>query len=56
MFYQMIKNGYQMESPDFWLRNGNPWEIERLDVQIPVLFYGKVIQYRGPPLPSFLFF
>jgi glucan phosphorylase len=28
MFHQKIKNGYQVEYPDHWLRNGNPWEIE----------------------------
>ena len=49
MFYQVLKNGYQFEKPDFWLRNGNPWEIERLDVQVPVNFYGKVRTYKGPP-------
>src|SRR5690606_2014296 len=29
MFRQKIDNGYQLEEPDHWLRNGNPWEIER---------------------------
>ena len=47
MFYQVLKNGYQFEKPDFWLRNGNPWEIERLDVQVPVNFYGKIRTYKG---------
>lgn len=28
MFHQRICDGYQVESPDRWLRNGNPWEFE----------------------------
>jgi len=40
MFYQTIVNGAQVEIPDYWLLNGNPWEIERLDVVYPVHFYG----------------
>ena len=27
IFDQQIENGYQVESPDEWLRYGNPWEI-----------------------------
>lgn len=48
MFFQGLKDGYQFEKPDFWLRNGNPWEIERLDVQVPVKFYGSIRSYKGP--------
>ena len=29
MFRQTIENGYQREEPDSWLRDGNPWELER---------------------------
>jgi len=29
MFHQHIENGRQVEDPDHWLRDGNPWEIER---------------------------
>ncbi|CAD8163335.1 unnamed protein product [Paramecium octaurelia] len=42
IFKQLIKDGYQVESPDFWLNHGNPWEIERLDVQYQIRFYGFV--------------
>lgn len=28
MFHQRIRDGYQVESPDRWLRDGNPWEFE----------------------------
>lgn len=42
IFSQQIVNGYQVESPDYWLKFGNPWEIPRLEIQIPVDFYGNV--------------
>jgi starch phosphorylase len=40
MFFQRIRNGAQVEEPDFWLNFGNPWEIERLDVTYVVQFGG----------------
>ncbi|EME27027.1 starch phosphorylase isoform 1 [Galdieria sulphuraria] len=43
MFEQKIKDGNQIEIPDFWLAKGNPWEMQRLDVTYPVQFYGNVI-------------
>lgn len=42
IFSQQIIDGYQVESPDYWLKFGNPWEIPRLEIQIPVDFYGSV--------------
>ena len=32
MFEQALIDGKQVELPDYWLTNGNPWEVERLDV------------------------
>ena len=29
MFLQLIEQGYQVEQPDHWLIDGNPWEVER---------------------------
>lgn len=46
IFKQEIRDGYQVEMPDYWLGRGNTWEIERLDVIIPVRFYGKVRTYK----------
>ncbi|KAL1285244.1 Glycogen phosphorylase [Trichinella pseudospiralis] len=43
IFKQTIKNGYQVEEPDDWLRFGNPWEKARPEYMLPVNFYGKVI-------------
>ena len=28
--------------PDYWLERGNPWEIERPDVEYKIRMYGKV--------------
>lgn len=46
IFYQKIVNGWQVESPDHWLRYGNPWEIERPEYIYPVKFYGQVQSYQ----------
>ncbi len=46
MFHQQIENGQQVESPDHWLRNGNPWELERAEDVQRVHFYGHTEHYR----------
>lgn len=46
IFFQRIVNGYQHETPDNWLRYGNPWEIERPEYIYVVKFYGQVDQYE----------
>ena len=40
IFDQEIRNGWQVEKTDRWLRFGNPWEIRRYDVEIPVFLGG----------------
>ncbi|KAI6241993.1 Alpha-1,4 glucan phosphorylase [Aphelenchoides fujianensis] len=42
IFSQVIKDGWQLEEPDDWLRFGNPWEKARPEYMLPVNFYGKV--------------
>ena len=42
IFAQKIINGYQVETPDYWLNFSNPWEIERAEIQVPINFYGYV--------------
>ena len=41
MFSQDIINGEQVEKPDHWLRNGNVWEIERLEYKQRIKFGGR---------------
>lgn len=42
MFRQEIENGYQVEEPDHWLRDGNPWELERPEYKQVIKFGGRV--------------
>lgn len=49
IFTQSIKDGWQVEEPDDWLRYGNPWEIARPEYTIPVQFYGRVEQGTDGP-------
>ena len=46
MFSQTIVNGEQIENPDHWLKNGNIWEIERLE-------YAQKIKFGGHTEHSF---
>jgi starch phosphorylase len=41
IFDQKIKNGWQVEVSDKWLRYGNPWEIPRLEIAQHVKFGGQ---------------
>jgi len=46
MFYQQIENGYQVEKPDNWMRDGHPWEIERREFAQSIQFGGNVERWR----------
>ncbi|MCE5181555.1 MAG: glycogen/starch/alpha-glucan phosphorylase [Betaproteobacteria bacterium] len=48
MFRQKIDNGYQLEEPDHWLRDGNPWEIERPEFTLRVKFGGRTELHANP--------
>ncbi|MDP4145711.1 MAG: glycogen/starch/alpha-glucan phosphorylase [Bacillota bacterium] len=41
LFEQKIVNGYQVEIPDNWLRNGNVWEVKKIDKAVIVKFGGN---------------
>ncbi|XP_018413883.1 PREDICTED: glycogen phosphorylase, liver form isoform X3 [Nanorana parkeri] len=41
-----IKDGWQVEEADDWLRHGNPWEKARPEYMLPVHFYGRVEHTR----------
>jgi starch phosphorylase len=52
IFEQEIKNGWQVEHPDEWLKFGNAWEFMRPEYAVTVNFGGKVEEYldeRGEP-------
>ena len=42
MFEQKIENGYQVEVPDNWLKEGNPFEMKRAEYSYEVKFGGYV--------------
>ncbi|MBN2690453.1 MAG: glycogen/starch/alpha-glucan phosphorylase, partial [Burkholderiaceae bacterium] len=44
MFRQTIVDGRQVETPDYWLTAGNPWEFPRPEVVYRVQFGGHVIK------------
>ncbi len=41
IFDQEIRDGWQVERPEEWLRFGNAWEVPRPEYQVPVRFYGR---------------
>ena len=47
MFKQKIENGYQIEAPDNWLKNGYPFELKRPEYAREVKFGGYVrVEYN----------
>ena len=46
IFRQQIRNGQQVEFPDNWLKDGNPWEVKRPDLVYPVFFGGSVKEIK----------
>ncbi|EMI46749.1 glycogen/starch/alpha-glucan phosphorylase [Rhodopirellula sp. SWK7] len=48
MFHQHIEDGRQVEDPDHWLRDGNPWEIKRAESTRRIRFYGRPETYHAP--------
>ena len=48
MFKQKIKDGYQVEVPDNWLKEGNPFEIRREEYAKEVRFGGN-IRFENDP-------
>ena len=41
IFDQSIRDGWQVETTDNWLRLGNPWEIPRPEISFPVFLGGR---------------
>ncbi len=42
LFKQIIKEGEQVEIPDWWLKYGNIWEVEREEEKVEVRFGGTI--------------
>lgn len=47
IFTQKIENGFQLETPDNWLRYSFPWEVGRPETLYPVHFYGEVRAHKN---------
>ena len=45
IFTQLIRDGWQVEATDPWLRWGNPWEIVRPEIAYNVSFGGRTESY-----------
>ena len=46
IFDQVIRDGWQQEVTDKWLRNGNPWEIPRSEIAYGVKFGGHTEAWK----------
>ena len=46
IFDQVIRDGWQHEITDKWLRNGNPWEIPRSELAFEVKFGGRTEAWK----------
>jgi starch phosphorylase len=47
LFRQLIKDGWQMELPENWLEDGNPWEFARREAAYKIAFGGHVQTTSG---------
>lgn len=45
IFEQVLRDGFQLERPEAWLKHGNPWEIARPERRVKVDFYGRAEHY-----------
>jgi glycogen phosphorylase len=43
MFRQRIQDGWQVETPENWLQDQNPWEVVRPDRTYTIKFFGRVV-------------
>jgi starch phosphorylase len=47
LFRQVIRGGWQQETPEDWLANPNPWEFQRLESNYAIGFGGSVEMVHG---------
>jgi starch phosphorylase len=48
IFDQLIRDGYQVEITDKWLRYGNPWELARPEIAFNIGLEGHTERYHDP--------
>ena len=48
IFYQQIRDGWQVEIPDQWLRLGNVWELPRREEAVEIKLGGYTEGYHDP--------
>src|SRR6185369_9532360 len=46
IFDQSIRDGWQVETTDKWLRLGNPWEINRPEIAFEIKFGGRTEAWK----------
>ena len=46
IFHQLIRDGWQAEVPDNWLKFGNPWELARPDETVEIKLGGHTQNYH----------
>ncbi len=52
LFRQLIKDGWQMEVPEDWLENGNPWEFSRREAAYKISFGGSIFADKPTDITS----
>ena len=52
IFRQVLKEGWQHELPEDWLKFGNPWEFERPQIAFAVGFGGTVDEVKASNQPA----
>ena len=55
MFRQKIRNGYQIEAPDEWLKHGNPFEIRRDEYAQEIRFGGATKADLDPTTGRYMY-
>lgn len=46
LFEQKFVDGFQVELPEQWLRQGNVWEVRKPDLAVEIPFWGRVQTYH----------
>ena len=55
MFRQKIRDGYQIEAPDDWLKDGNPFEVRRDEYAKEVRFGGSIKVEKDPVTGRYMY-